>query len=241
MLHGWGFNAGVWQAVTERLAGSFQIHVVDLPGHGHSPSPDGNNYSLASVIDTLLSAVPENAHWLGWSLGGTLAMAVALQQPQRVSRLVLVTATPKYVNGNGWQHGIDKNVFDQFTRQLLDDSEKTIKRFLSLQTMGSPDGRLLAQHLWKTLAVHPQPQLAALQGGLEILEQTDLRDQLNNIYQPTLVVHGDRDQLVPAGAARFLAANIKNSREKCFTGSGHIPFITHSDEFCQTITDFLYV
>ena len=110
------------------LADHCEVFAVDLPGHGNS-TLDGA-FDLQPVVDTLAKALPERANWLGWSLGGTLAMELAARYPRQVSQLVLVTATPRFVRTDNWPCGMEPQVLEQFCESLATDYAATVKRFL---------------------------------------------------------------------------------------------------------------
>ena len=82
LLHGWGLNANVWDCITPELATHFTLHLVDLPGYGRSGGFGA--LTLEEMAQQVVEKAPEQAIWLGWSLGGLVASLVALQHPQRV-------------------------------------------------------------------------------------------------------------------------------------------------------------
>ena len=100
LVHGWGMNAAVWSELAEVLGSDFRLHLIELPGHGGSPLQAGAD--LADWARACLEVAPPRAAWAGWSLGGLLALQAALSMPDRVARLVLVAATPRFVQGPDW-------------------------------------------------------------------------------------------------------------------------------------------
>src|SRR5690606_37953635 len=135
LLHGWAMHGGVLASLADALADDFRIHVVDLPGHGSSreETPGG----LAITARRIAERIPP-AIWLGWSLGGLVALRAALDVPQRVRGLVLIAASPRFVRGPDWPDGVPPEVFAQFAEGLDRDYRATIVRFLALETLGSP-------------------------------------------------------------------------------------------------------
>ncbi|MGB5640559.1 MAG: alpha/beta fold hydrolase, partial [Sedimenticolaceae bacterium] len=85
LLHGWGMNAAVWGPLIPGLSERFQLTIIELPGHGGS-SP-ASSADLSEWAELCLAAAPASAHWLGWSLGGQIALRAALDAPGRVSGL----------------------------------------------------------------------------------------------------------------------------------------------------------
>ena len=93
-----------------------------------------------------------------------------------LSKLILVAATPCLVNNENWNYGINSEVFNQFAINLKNDSTKSLKRFVSLQ---SKDKSQL-QELYKSIQKYPASH-SALNNGLEIIINSDLRDIYENI------------------------------------------------------------
>ncbi|VFS85722.1 Pimelyl-[acyl-carrier protein] methyl ester esterase [Raoultella planticola] len=95
-----GLNARVWDCVTPELASHFTLHLVDLPGYGRSSGFGA--LSLEEMAQQVLSQAPEQAIWLGWSLGGLVASQIALQHPGRVQALVTVASSPCFGADGDW-------------------------------------------------------------------------------------------------------------------------------------------
>ncbi|MBY5947124.1 pimeloyl-ACP methyl ester esterase BioH [Photobacterium rosenbergii] len=235
LIHGWGMNGAVWQQILPVLAQHYRVHVVDLPGYGHS------QHHLAANVDEmaqkLLEQAPDQATWLGWSLGGLVATTAALQQPARVKKLVTVASSPRFAAEKAWR-GIKPEVLDDFRSQLDSDFRATIERFMALQAMGSKSARQDIRQLKEAVLSRPEPNPQALASGLDMLAQVDLRPQLASISQPWLRLYGRLDGLVPAKVARELDKLAPQSQQHVFTGASHAPFISHPEEFIDTLKAF---
>ena len=172
LLHGWGLNAEVWRCIDEELSSHFTLHLVDLPGFGRSRGFGA--MSLADMAEAVLRQAPDKAIWLGWSLGGLVASQIALTHPERVQALVTVASSPCFSARDEWS-GIKPDVLAGFQQQLSEDFQRTVERFLALQTMGTETARQDARALKKTVLALPMPEVDVLNGGLEILKTVDLR------------------------------------------------------------------
>lgn len=237
LIHGWGMHGGVWQPLVKKLSQHFSLCIVDLPGMGFSrPIEPGH---LHAVAESVAESLPANADICGWSLGGQVAMRIALLQPDRVRRMVLVGTTPRYVNTPDWQHGIEASIFQQFAAQIAADYQNTLIRFFTLQCMGADDARSTVKQLRKSFSERPVPTLGSLQKALNILLQTDLRPELENLRKPILLVHGDRDTLAPVQAAHWLAQQLPFGRLRVIAGASHAPFLSHPDQFIEALVQFL--
>ncbi|TPW17398.1 MAG: pimelyl-acyl-carrier protein methyl ester esterase [Halothiobacillaceae bacterium] len=167
-------------------------------------------------------------------------MAIALQHHHRMDKLILVSSTPRFITAEGWPHGVDAAIFQQFGYDLINNYSATLHRFLMLQSLGNGPARQRAHQLQQQLATYPQPSSTTLARGLRLLEEVDFRDDINQICAPTLMIHSNNDKLVPLSAAQFLHQQIPQSRLSLFESSGHIPFIHQPEQVATEINQFLY-
>jgi pimeloyl-[acyl-carrier protein] methyl ester esterase len=235
LLHGWGLNAEVWQSIVPRLSPHFRLHLVDLPGFGRSQ--EFGPLTLAEMAQQLLPQLPERAALLGWSLGGLVATQLALTQPDRVEALISVASSPCFTARDEWP-GIKPDTLQSFQQQLSNDFQRTVERFLALQTMGTENARQDARQLKEVVLSQPMPSVEVLEGGLEMLRGVDLRERLPQLTQPFLRIYGALDGLVPRRIAAQLDAELSVSPSVVMEKAAHAPFISHPDAFCQHIVEF---
>lgn len=256
LVHGWGMNARVFDALADRLANDFEVHAFDLPGHGGRAALADN--SLQAWADDLAAQLPDNTTLLGWSLGGQVAMRAALDHPHRITRLVLLASTPKFVATEDWGRGMALTDLEEFGAALKADPQATLLRFLSLQTRGMPGHttphglepvvdqsplggqKALLQHLRQTLLAAPVARSEALAGGLAILRDTDLRAELPTLMQPTLVLHGALDSLTPPAAGAWLADTLPAAQYVEFARAAHAPHLSHGEDVVAAIGHFAH-
>ncbi len=219
-------------ALTRNLARILRCTFVDLPGFGRSRGFGA--LSLADMAEVVLRQAPDKAIWLGWSLGGLVASQIALTHPERVQALVTVASSPCFSARDEWP-GIKPDVLAGFQQQLSDDFQRTVERFLALQTMGTETARQDARALKKTVLALPMPEVDVLNGGLEILKTVDLRQPLQNVPMPFLRLYGYLDGLVPRKVVPMLDKLWPHSESYIFAKAAHAPFISHPDEFCHLL------
>ena len=238
LLYGWGMNSHVFDALGTRLSDDFEVRALDLPGHGGRAGLPGN--TLHSWADDLAQQLPDNATLLGWSLGGLVAMRAALDHPHKIARLVLLASTPRFVATRDWQPGMAAADLQAFGAALLADPQATLVRFLSLQTRGVPGQKALLQELRQTLLAAPAADGEALAAGLAILRDTDLRQDLARLMQPTLVLHGALDTLTPPAAGAWLAAALPAAQHLEFARAAHAPHLSHGEDVAAAIGHFAH-
>lgn len=238
LVHGWGLHSGIWDPVRPALEDHFRLVRVDLPGHGLSAHPP-QGFDLERAVEWLSEALPWRCHLLGWSLGATLAMRFALDQPDRVRRLVLVGATPRFLAAPGWDNGMAPDVLEAFAAGLAADYRGTVQDFLTLQMRGDAHGATALKDLRARVFEHGAPAPEALRSGLSVLADTDLRPDLGRLQAPALILAGDRDRLTPPDAGRHLARMLPHARFHAFSRCGHAPFLTHATEFIDQLRRFL--
>ncbi len=236
LVHGWGLHGGVFAPLVDRLSDSFRMHLVDLPGHGYSRD-DQTPLTLEAAVAEILARTPP-AVWLAWSLGGLFALHAASVSPQ-VRALALIAVTPRFVRGQDWQHAVEASVFEQFGKDLQQDYRGTLERFLALDTIGSQHARAELRTLKEKLYARGEPSPRALQQGLTLLEQSDLRGSLPALSIPSLWISGHRDRLVSPSAMQAAAAVTSGSRYVDIAGGGHAPFLGHADQVADEVRDFM--
>jgi len=233
LLHGWAMYGGIFAPLVERLRARCELHVVDLPGHGHSHADSW--LDLDACAGQIAQRVPEHATWLGWSLGGLVALRAAVSG--LAARLVMLCATPRFPSGPDWPQGVAPEVLQRFGAELEQDARATIERFLALEAMDHmrDDLRALREHVFE----RGQPSSEALDQGLKLLLAADLRADLERLDAPSLWLAGRRDRLVMAAAMREAAGLCRDGRFLQIDGGGHAPFLSHADEVADAIGGFL--
>jgi pimeloyl-[acyl-carrier protein] methyl ester esterase len=235
LIHGWAMHSGIFAPLTQSLAQSYRVHLVDLPGHGYSR--DDHEHLDPSACAAAVAARLPRAVWVGWSLGGLVALHAALLRPTQLRGLVLIASSPRFVAGADWPHGVPLELFEQFDAGLRSDYRATIERFLALEALGSAKTQACLHELRAHVFERGEPALVALEQGMQSLETTDLRARLRELEAPSLWIAGRRDRLVPAAALRWAARESPGGRFIEFP-SGHAPFIGHAEAIGAAIAAF---
>lgn len=235
LLHGWGFNHSIWDRLATELSQTWQIYQVDLPGHGQSPFCE---YNILNLIDILERNLPKKAVWIGWSLGGLLAMAMAIYKPNAVRALIIVASSPRFVIDENWHCALFPELLQKFNQQLQADTLGTVKRFLFLQVQGSETAKNQLRYLQEFMTYSNIPDSETLKQGLNFLLYTDLRAELHTISCPALLCLGRYDKIVPINVGQCCLQYWKSLRIVEISKAAHIPFLSHFDVFMHTINGF---
>lgn len=243
LLHGWGMNLRVWDALGAALARRFRVIAIDLPGHGRSDwdSAACTPAAQAFRVHETLAPLTTRYHLLGWSLGGQFALDLAAAMPAGIERLILVATTPRFLAGPGWRFGIRAAALERLAAAVRADPSAAVRGFLKSQVRGlSPrTARRVLEQLSAALDQGGRAQPEALAWGLERLRQADLRPQLAQVRKPVLVLAGQDDRITPPGASKALAGALPKGRFRPLRGAGHVPFLSNRAQFLGALNGFL--
>ncbi|MFC3034834.1 pimeloyl-ACP methyl ester esterase BioH [Pseudoalteromonas fenneropenaei] len=239
LLHGWGMNKAVWQLVQQDLqsAGYNQVLALDLPGFGNAPWLQAE-YDLTTAVTELAAHIPEQSTLVAWSMAGLFALHLAQAYPNKVRKIILVGSSPYFLESPQWP-GIKALVLAQFQAALLQDTGKTIERFLAIQAMGSEHAKQDIKRLREWLATSPTPNTVALAGGLTLLADCDLRALFCALPIPIYGIFGRLDSLVPERAVAAMQQLNPAFRAEILPKASHAPFISHREEFVSILKSML--
>ena len=190
MIHGWAMHGGVFEPLAAQLETQFTLHLVDLPGHGRSRDSTVP-LTLAAMARCIATLTPP-APWLGWSLGGLVALHAAQHFPAAVRGLLMLAASPRFVSAPDWPQGVADAVFAGFSCDLAIDYRATIDRFLMLEAQGSDHLREEIRLLRTIVFAHDEPSPEALANGLQLLRASDLRESLSTLTMPSMPTRDSR-------------------------------------------------
>jgi pimeloyl-[acyl-carrier protein] methyl ester esterase len=229
-------NPCVFDDLSVRLRVRYDVRAVALPGYGNSPAiAEATLHGLAA---SLSSCSPDRCFVAGWSLGAQVALAWARLAREQVEALVLLGATPCFVQREDWETAIPPGVLQEFAAALEYDRVGTLMRFVTLQSRGDEAAAHVLRELRAALKRYAGAEPSMLRNGLTLLLETDLRDTLPLIAQPALVIHGECDTLAPLAAAVFLAKSLPAASLLTLAGAAHAPFVSQPAAVSRAMLDF---
>jgi 3-oxoadipate enol-lactonase len=228
-----GTTQKLWERQLPALAEHFRILTYDHPGHGSSalPSRPCTVESLAQGVLELLDELGlERVSLCGLSLGGMVGMALALEAPERVDRLVLActsaylgppagwTERARIVRGEGIEAVADTVVARWFTPDLAREEPETVARFRAMLAATPPEGYARC---------------------CEALGAWDARERIAAIAAPVLVVAGGDDPATPLEHAELIASRIPRARLVTLERAAHLANVERADAFTEAVLEHL--
>lgn len=237
LLHGWGFPREVWDGFVPYLTEHFEVVCLNLLGYAGKKTL-GEELSLDLMTQHVLKHTPKSAIYLGWSLGGLIAMNIAIYFPKRISALITLSSTPKFIATDNWP-GMSSQLFEAFSNSLKTDVRATLKKFISLQGCGSGSHRYIVSILNKLINISSVDD-RILQESLAILKKGDLSKKINKIQCPQLYMFGGRDVLISDKVAKKMKMLAPCAHIKVLANAGHGLFLTNPLWCANTIRDFYH-
>ncbi|MFC3394640.1 alpha/beta fold hydrolase [Brenneria rubrifaciens] len=244
--HGWPLDADMWDYQLNYFAErGYRSIAFDRRGFGRSGQPwAGYNYdTFADDINQLIHHLNlQDVTLVGFSMGGgDVTRYISRYGTKYIDGLALLgSVTPIFIKTDDHPEGVEKSVFDDIRHGLRKDRAQFISDFTTA-FYGLNKGTDVSQGvLTQTLNI---ALLASLKGTIDCVtafSETDFRPDIAKIDVPTLIIHGDADQVVPFEATGKLAADmIKQAQLKIYEGAPHGFAATHSDQLNQDLHAFL--
>ena len=237
LLHGWGCNREVWRPLLTRLRPWANVTLVDLPGCAPGLAANAA-LKVADILAEILQCSPRRAVFVGWSLGGQLALELAAYAPERVAAVVTICSNPLFVASGSWP-GMSAETFGEFRDGMAANPAAALRRFQSLQVSGARRPRDLLRQLQK-----PGCEIAAdeLLAGLGWIEALDQRASLSTLEQPQLHVLAGQDALVPPAVGLDIVScleGVSSGQVATLADACHLAPLDSPVELEQNIRQFL--
>lgn len=233
-IHGFGFNHKCFDEMINELKAKYLCLAIDLPGFGESLYEP---YELETLTEKIFSQLPyKKVHMLGWSLGGAVALAYAKKYSSQVMSLISIASNPLFIAKNEWP-GMPKQAFEFFAKQCRRDYKKAQANFSELQQVSKSSANQY-NNTYK-IPFDNNCSQQAISNALYMLEQSDLRDDIQKLEVPCLSIFGKHDQLVPFAIIKSLKQLNPQNKICLFEQSAHVPFLTEKKLFINTLDNFI--
>ncbi len=229
-LHGFTQTKESWLPVVESLTSEIEATLIDAPGHGESPV-DGR--SLPHSADDVAQCMPTGV-LVGYSMGARIALHTALQHPDKVHGLVLVSGTPGLRSES---ERAERRVSDEALADHIE--EMGVSQFIP-EWLSNP----MFEGLSEQYADIPKRNNNTAQGLADSLRcagtgtQESLWDQLKNLHMPVLIITGERDQKF-TDIGREMTTEIPHCEFRVMSGAGHTCHLEDINQFVQIFEDWL--
>ncbi|CAN7073760.1 unnamed protein product [Brassica oleracea var. botrytis] len=244
LAHGFGGDQSVWEKIIPVLSQSFKILVFDWPFSGAIKDQtlyDPSKYnSFDAFSDDLISLMEELKFgpvvFVGHSMSGMIGCAASIKRPDLFTNLVLIAASPRYINSEGYKGGFEPKDIDAIISNIATNYEAWAVAFAP--TVADSRDSLSVQWLEKCLKkMKPETALALA----KIVFRSDERELLGKVSLPCHVIQPGNDVIVPVSVAYFMQENIKGKStvEIIENSIGHFPQMTSHLELLRVMRRLL--
>jgi len=234
LIHGAGDSAAVWEKQVEHFSKSYRVLAIDLPGHGArtaEPGLESHELNAAEVCRIMDREGLSKAVVAGHSMGGAVALLMALDHPDRVAGLVLVAT------------GARLKMRPDFIEQARQSAEKygssvpASTHIIPVEQMVHPSVPPDVVEWLKSRMGNASAQ--ATHADFLANNNFDVMNRLGEIRAPTLVIGGSEDRMAPRKFAEFLAGAIPGARLEILDPSAHYPMVEQDQTFNECLDAFL--
>lgn len=241
-VHGFGTDQTAWDAITPAFAADWRIVLLDNAGAGASDPAafvESRYRTLEHYVDDVLDIADalnlKDAVLVGHSVGGTIGILAAARAPEVFSKLVLIGASPRYLQDVDYPGGLSNSDVRDVYEAIRNEHWEWAKNY-SLMAMQNNDHPELAEGFAKNLRKIPTERVLTV---LHSILQMDFRSALPQVGVPALIIQSREDAFVPLAVAEYLQQNLRGSTLKVIDAYGHLPHISAPATVVAAMQDFL--
>ena len=247
LLHGVSGSSGSWgESLLDRMSAGRRVIAIDLPGHGASDVPaEPGRFAFAAIVSDIVDLLDAldvaSAVWIGYSMGGRLALGAGLLFPERVSRLVLESASPGLATE---QERVERRRSDELLARHIEVNEigEFVSKWEDRPLFASQ--RKLAPEIraaLRTRRMENRPEaLAACLRGLGTGMQPSFWEALEHVATPTLLLVGEEDQKFARINERMLEL-LPDAQLVSIPDAGHAVHLEHPEAWTSAVESFARV
>ncbi|MEC1722680.1 alpha/beta fold hydrolase [Schinkia azotoformans] len=237
LLPGWGLENQVWSPLEEKLGKHYNLYFVEW--HDINTITDFKQRAAHLIEIEKLSSF----FLLGCSLGSIVALEIARSFPEQVKGIVMLGGTSRFTveAATGYTNGWPSRIVERMKSNMRRDLRKTLISFYtSMFSKNEIENGELDQFLSLRINQSQENNLESLLIGLDYLNQMDLRNDLEKISSPMLLIHGEEDKVCPKTAVDYILQQMNgNAVLKTLPGTGHLPFLSKPEKCVEWIQMFI--
>jgi pimeloyl-ACP methyl ester carboxylesterase len=238
IVGGLGDNARNWAAIAAQLGRRFKTLLIDNRGAGQSDRPPGPYHiedMAADVTGVLESLGIGRTHLLGFSMGGKIALHIAIHRPDLLDKLILVAATAAYEKGASHIRDAARNLLNHF-----DNTASHFEAQFDLLFSDAYKKKFRTGSFAKFKLEDPNPQTREdFLAQYAAVRDFDASRDAHLVIAPTLVLSGTKDRMTPHENSEWLAEHIPHARLVLYPGVGHVPQAEQTKRFLVDVEGFL--
>lgn len=227
-------NQHCWDAVGALLHTKYRLHTVELPGHGACIGVAWSLNRPKEFIQDLLTRVPDNALWVGWSLGGLIAQMAATQFPQQITRILCVSMGARFVSDTAWDAVLPSGL-RKMRKEMCIHPDECMQAFIQQQYQHcSPEQQSELDAMIRCPYI-----LEELLAGLSWLQSADYRAALSDYPGQVSFLAGEEDSIYPVLAVRNSAALCRQGDCEIIPQAGHALPVSHPQQLARKIEELI--
>ncbi len=240
--HGFGSDQTAWRHQVAAFASNYRIVLFDHVGAGksdfsaYSPRRYSSLYSYAEdLLDLCAELKLSQCILVGHSVSGMVSLLAALVEPQCFSQLIFISASPRYLNDDGYIGGFEQSDLDALYAAMSANYYAWASGFAPI-AMGNPEKPELATEFANTLAAI-RPDIA--QAVARVIFQSDHRIELPRLTLPTTILQSNNDVAVPPEVGQYMTKKIPRSKLIPIRAQGHLPHLSAPEVVTSAIASCL--
>ena len=244
LIHGLAGSRDNWNRVARYLTPHYQVIIPDLPGQGDSKAPNDFDYSIPNLTEKLRRfaeaiQVEKDLHIAGHSMGGAISLLYAAQYPIDAKSLFLVNSAGVFKSANT-PYLKDPNLLRNFVVAKPGDFDRLFKIAAQLPPFIPNELKVEQEKLMISNAANTSKLIEQLILMSKSFTPDTFAIAARSIDQPTLIVWGDKDQIINVEAASELKGLLKNAKEPIILkGVGHMPLLEQEQPLVKAYLEFL--
>ncbi|MFJ6509320.1 alpha/beta fold hydrolase [Streptomyces sp. NPDC091879] len=242
LAHGFGCDQNMWRLVVPALANDYRVVLFDYVGSGSADSSAWNEQRYSSldgyasdVLDVCEELDLQDVAFVGHSVSAMVGVLAAARAPERISSLVMVAPSPRYIDEDGYRGGFSADDIDELL-ESLESNYLGWSAAMAPVIMGNPERPELGEELTTSFCA-TDPAMARVFARTTFL--SDSRDDLKKVTVPTLVLECSQDAIAPREVGAYVHAAIPSSRLITLKATGHCPQLSAPQATAAAITEFL--